>query len=92
MLEVEELSVAVDSRQIIHDISFNVDIGETLVLFGPNGGGKSTLLMTIMGFPRYKVTKGRILFKGEDITRLPVDERSRRGLGILFQRPLWCVA
>jgi ABC-type molybdenum transport system ATPase subunit/photorepair protein PhrA len=43
MLEVEELSVAVDSRQIIHDISFNVDIGETLVLFGPNGGGKSTL-------------------------------------------------
>jgi Fe-S cluster assembly ATP-binding protein len=87
MLEVEELSVEVDGRQIIHDISFNVDIGETLVLFGPNGGGKSTLLMTIMGFPRYTVTKGRILLKGEDITRLPVDERSRRGLGILFQRP-----
>lgn len=87
MLEVDELSVAVDGRQIIRDVSFNVDIGETLVLFGPNGGGKSTLLMTIMGFPRYKVTKGRILFKGEDITRLPVDERSRRGLGILFQRP-----
>ena len=87
MLEVEELSVAVDGRQIIHDISFSVDIGETLVLFGPNGGGKSTLLMTIMGFPRYNVTKGRVLFNGEDITRLPVDERSRRGLGILFQRP-----
>lgn len=87
MLEVEELSVSVDDRQIIQDVSFNVDIGETLVLFGPNGGGKSTLLMTIMGFPRYKVTKGRILFNGEDITRLPVDERSRRGLGILFQRP-----
>jgi Fe-S cluster assembly ATP-binding protein len=40
-----------------------------------------------MGFPRYKVTNGRILFKGEDITHLPVDERSRKGLGILFQRP-----
>lgn len=87
MLEVEELTVSVGGKQIIRDISFNVDIGETLVLFGPNGGGKSTLLMTIMGFPRYEITKGHILFKGEDITRLPVDERSRRGLGILFQRP-----
>ena len=87
MLEVEELSVKVGDKQIIHDISFNVDIGETLVLFGPNGGGKSTLLMAIMGFPRYKITKGKIIFKGEDITNLPVDERSKLGIGILFQRP-----
>ena len=87
MLEVEELTVKVGNKQILHDVSLSVDIGETLVLFGPNGGGKSTLLMTIMGFPRYKVTHGRILFKGEDVTRLPVDERSRRGMGLLFQRP-----
>ena len=87
MLEVEELTVKVGNKQILHDVNLSVDIGETLVLFGPNGGGKSTLLMTIMGFPRYKVTHGRILFKGEDVTRLPVDERSRRGMGLLFQRP-----
>jgi len=87
MLEVEELTVKVGNKQILHDVSLSVDIGETLVLFGPNGGGKSTLLMTVMGFPRYKVTHGRILFKGEDVTRLPVDERSRRGMGLLFQRP-----
>ncbi|MEA1958702.1 MAG: ABC transporter ATP-binding protein [Chloroflexota bacterium] len=87
MLEVENLSVKVGDKQILQDVSFTVDIGETLVLFGPNGGGKSTLLMALMGFPRYEINAGRIFFKGEDITRLPVDERSQRGIGILFQRP-----
>ena len=87
MLEVENLSVKVGDKQIIHDVSFTIDIGETLVLFGPNGGGKSTLLMALMGFPRYEINAGRIFFKGEDITHLPVDERSKRGMGILFQRP-----
>ena len=87
MLEIEDLSVEVEGKEIIHDISVNVDIGETLVLFGPNGSGKTTLLMAIMGFPRYRVTKGRIVFKGQDITHLPVDERARMGIGISFQRP-----
>ncbi len=87
MLEVEGLTVAVEGKEIIHDISLNVDVGETLVLFGPNGSGKTTLLMAIMGIPRYRVTKGRVVFKGQDITRLPVDERARLGMGILFQRP-----
>ena len=87
MLEVEDLTIDVGGREVIHDVSFTIDIGETLALFGPNASGKTTLLMAIMGFPRYKVTRGRILFNGEDITQLPVDERSRMGIGILFQRP-----
>ena len=87
MLEVENLTVEVGGREVIHDISLNVDVGETLALFGPNASGKTTLLMAIMGFPRYKVTRGHILFNGADITHLPVDERSRMGIGILFQRP-----
>jgi Fe-S cluster assembly ATP-binding protein len=87
MLEVKDLNVEVEGKEIIHDISFDVDIGETLVLFGPNASGKTTLLMAIMGFPRYRVTKGKIIFKGQDITYLPVDERARMGIGILFQRP-----
>ena len=87
MLEVEDLTVEVEGREVIHDVSFNIDVGETLALFGPNGSGKTTLLMAIMGFPRYKVTRGRILFNKEDVTHLPVDERSRMGIGILFQRP-----
>jgi Fe-S cluster assembly ATP-binding protein len=87
MLEVEDLTVEVEGREIIHNVSFNIDIGETLALFGPNASGKTTLLMAIMGFPRYEVTRGRILFNKEDITHLPLDERSRMGIGILFQRP-----
>jgi len=87
MLEVEGLTVEVEGREIIHDISLTVDVGETLVLFGPNASGKTTLLMAIMGFPRYRVTKGKIVFGGQDITHLPVDERARLGMGILFQRP-----
>ena len=87
MLEVQNLGVKVGQKQIIEDISFTVDIGETLVLFGPNGGGKTTLLMALMGFPRYQVTGGRIIYKGEDITHMPVDERSKKGIGLLFQRP-----
>jgi Fe-S cluster assembly ATP-binding protein len=87
MLEVEQLSVAVDGREILHDVNLKMGTGETHVLFGPNGGGKTTLLMAIMGFPRYRVTKGKVIFKGEDITGLAVDERARLGIGMSFQRP-----
>ena len=87
MLEVKDLTVEVGGREIVHHISFDVDTGASLVLFGPNGSGKTTLLMAIMGVPRYKITRGRILYNGEDITHMPVDERSRMGIGILFQRP-----
>ncbi len=87
MLQVEGLTVEVDGKEIVHGVSLRVGVGETHALFGPNGSGKTTLLMAIMGFARYKVTRGRIIFKGEDITSLPVDERARLGLGIAFQRP-----
>jgi Fe-S cluster assembly ATP-binding protein len=87
MLEIRDLSVAVEDRQIIHDVNMTIQSGETHVLFGPNGAGKSTLLMAIMGFPRYRVTRGSISFKGKDITGLTVDERARLGIGMSFQRP-----
>jgi Fe-S cluster assembly ATP-binding protein len=73
--------------QAVSEISFGVDEGELLAFIGPNGAGKSALMRTIMGFSEYKVIKGRILFNGEDITSLPMDERARRGLGIMMQRP-----
>ncbi|MCX7912464.1 MAG: ABC transporter ATP-binding protein [Dehalococcoidales bacterium] len=87
MLEIRNLSVAVEGREILHDINMTIQNGETHVLFGPNGAGKSTLLMTIMGFPKYRVTRGSIIFKGKDITNLSVDERARMGIGMSFQRP-----
>ncbi|MDY7019248.1 MAG: ABC transporter ATP-binding protein [Chloroflexota bacterium] len=87
MLEIQQLTVEVEDREILHDINLNIKPGETHVLFGPNGSGKSTLLMTIMGFPKYEITKGKIIFKGDDITKFPLDERARLGIGMSFQRP-----
>jgi len=87
MLEIKQLSVAVEGKKILHNINLSIRPGETHVLFGPNGSGKTTLLMTIMGFPRYRVIEGSIICKGRDITGLPVDERARLGIGMSFQRP-----
>lgn len=87
MLEIKNLAVAVEDKEILHDISLTVRTGETHALFGPNGSGKTTLLMAIMGFPKYRVIKGSIIFNGKNITKLPLDERARLGIGMSFQRP-----
>jgi Fe-S cluster assembly ATP-binding protein len=87
MLELQDLHVAIGDREILHGVNLHIGPGETHVLMGPNGSGKSTLLMTIMGFDAYRVTKGSILFNGVDVTDLPVHERARLGMGIMFQRP-----
>ncbi len=68
-------------------VNINIKKGETHVLFGPNGVGKSSLLMAIMGFPKYKIVDGKIIFKGENITNLSIYERARRGIGIALQKP-----
>ncbi len=87
MLEIKHLTVAVGEKEILHGINLTIRNGETHALFGPNGSGKTTLLMAIMGFPKYQVIEGSIIFKGKDITRLPLDERARLGIGMSFQRP-----
>ena len=87
LLEITDLAVEVSGKQVLKDIDLYIDQGETHVLLGPNGSGKSTLFMTILGFPKYKVTNGEILFKGEDITNLNTTERVQRGVGVSFQNP-----
>jgi len=87
MLKIEDLTVEVNEKTLLHDVNLEVKKGYTNVLFGPNGAGKTALMRTIMGFSEYKVVKGQILFNEEDITGLPVDERARLGLGIMMQRP-----
>ncbi len=87
MLQVRGLTVSVAGRTILGGVDFHVDRGETVVLFGPNGSGKTSLLKTIIGHPDYRVESGSIVFKGRDITGLPTDERARLGIGIAFQRP-----
>ncbi|MBW2616829.1 MAG: ATP-binding cassette domain-containing protein, partial [Deltaproteobacteria bacterium] len=87
MLQIEDLQVKLGDKEILKHIDLEIHPGETHILFGPNGSGKTSLLMTIMGYPQYKVTAGKIMFKGEDITDLPIDERAQLGIGMSFQRP-----
>jgi Fe-S cluster assembly ATP-binding protein len=87
MLKIRNLDVEVEGKQILHNVNLSLGVRETHAIFGPNGGGKTTLLMAIMGFPRYRITGGQILFKGQDITATSLDERARLGIGMSFQRP-----
>jgi len=87
LLDIQDLHVSVGDREILRGVDLTINEGETHVLLGPNGGGKSTLLNTIVGMPGYRVTQGRILFKGVDLAELEVDERARLVIGIAFQRP-----
>jgi Fe-S cluster assembly ATP-binding protein len=87
MLQVQGLCVKVAGRSVLPSVTLRIAPGETHVLFGPNGSGKTSLLMAIMGVPRYEIFGGRILYNGKDITHLPADERARRGIGLVYQRP-----
>lgn len=88
LLQIKDLSVNIENKQVLTGVSLNINAGETHVLMGPNGAGKSTLGYTIMGNPRYTVSGGKIFFKGEDITSLPADKRAAKGLFLSFQSPL----
>ena len=87
LLEIKDLHVEAGGREILKGDTMNLEEGETCVLFGPNGSGKSTLLSTIMGYGQTTVTSGKIIFKGEDITGMSVDQRAKLGIGMMMQRP-----
>ncbi len=87
MLRVENLVVEVAGRRILNGLNLEIPAGEVHVIFGPNGSGKSSLIMAILGHPAYRVTGGRILFDGRDITGMPADTRVRLGIGVAHQTP-----
>ena len=87
LLEIHNLAVEVEGKQVLKNVNLSIAEGETHVLLGPNGAGKSTLFMTILGFPKYHVTNGSIIFKGKDITNLSTAERVKLGMGVSFQNP-----
>ncbi len=87
ILKIENLRLEIDGREIFKGLNLSVKEGEKAVLFGPNGAGKSSLLYTILGFPSYKIKSGKIIFKGKDISGLPVNERVKMGIGVGFQQP-----
>src|SRR5512143_1526453 len=87
-LVVKDLHVSVDGKEILKGLSLEVSKGEVHALMGPNGSGKSTFANTLMGHPKYEVTSGEILYKGESVLGLETDERARRGLFMAFQYPV----
>ena len=87
-LEIKDLHVSVENKEILRGLTLTIHEGEKVALLGPNGHGKSTLLNAIMGNPRYKVTSGEILLNGENVLDMKVDERSKKGLFLAFQNPV----
>lgn len=88
LLEVKNLHVDVEDKQILHGVNLEIGKGETHVLMGPNGTGKSTLGYALMGNPRYTVREGEIWFDGRNITDEAVNERAKAGMFLSFQNPL----
>ena len=87
LLNIEDLHVTVETKEILKGLTLSVDRGQVHVIMGPNGSGKSTLSHTLMGHPRYRVTGGRILYRGQDLSGLTPDERARQGIFLAFQYP-----
>ena len=85
MLELRNVSFEADGKKILNNISLTMEDNRFTVITGPNGGGKSTLAKLIMGIE--KPTEGEILFDGEDITAMSIDERAKRKIGYAFQQP-----
>jgi Fe-S cluster assembly ATP-binding protein len=88
LLTINDLTVNVKDKTILHGINLEVDRGETHVLMGPNGAGKSTLGNAIMGNPNYEITKGSVFFNGEDILEDDAAERAKKGIFLSFQNPI----
>ena len=88
MLEVRGLSARVGEKILFSGVDIDVRAGETVVLFGPNGSGKTSLLKTILGLPGYFVDAGAMFFNGQNITSLQCHERAALGIGLAFQKPV----
>jgi Fe-S cluster assembly ATP-binding protein len=87
LLEVRNLHAKVDGKPILKGVNLTVEAGKVHALMGPNGSGKSTLSNVLLGHPKYEITDGTILYKGEDVTGLKTNERAIRGMFLAFQYP-----
>ena len=88
LLDVQNISVSVEEKQVLNGLSLSINPGEVHVLMGPNGAGKSTLGNALMGNPVYTLKSGKIFFDGNDITADSTDRRAKAGMFLSFQNPL----
>jgi Fe-S cluster assembly ATP-binding protein len=88
MLEIKNIHAQIDEKSILKGINLDIKPGEVHAIMGPNGSGKSTLASVIAGKEEYEIEKGSILFNGEDISELSVEERAHQGVFLSFQYPV----
>ncbi len=88
MLSIRNLHVAIDGNEILKGVDLDIGPGEVHAIMGPNGSGKSTLANVLAGREEYEVTQGSILYKGQDLLELDVDERAHAGIFLAFQYPV----
>jgi Fe-S cluster assembly ATP-binding protein len=88
ILEIDDLHVSVDGKDILKGITLSIPAGEVHAVMGPNGSGKSTLSYTLAGRDGYEITRGRILYRGEDLTQLAPEERAAKGMFLALQYPV----
>ncbi len=87
-LVIRNLHVQVEGKEILNGIDLTIRKGEIHAIMGPNGSGKSTLANTLAGHPKYQITKGDILYKGESILEWGADVRAQKGIFLAFQYPM----
>src|SRR4026207_2080584 len=88
MLEIKNLSAAVEGRQILQGIDLTIQPGEVHAIMGPNGSGKSTLAQVLVGREDYQITGGQVLFNGKDLLEMEPEERAHEGVFLAFQYPV----
>jgi Fe-S cluster assembly ATP-binding protein len=88
MLEIRNLHVRAEGKQILRGVSLKVGAGEVHAIMGPNGSGKSTLARALSGHPQYEVTSGEVTYEGKDLLAMDPDERAREGVFMAFQYPV----
>ncbi len=87
MLQLKDVGLVINGKRILHKLNLETRSGEIHSILGANGTGKSTLASVIQGLSGYREVSGKIIFRGEDITHLPVSERARRGITMAWQEP-----
>ena len=88
MLEIQDLHVVVDGKEILRGVDLRIEDGEVHAVMGPNGSGKSTLAYALAGREGYEITRGRVLFRGRDLAAMEPEERAREGIFLAFQYPV----